>query len=226
MPTTRNASMSSAIIFHYFRALSIKQQMQFEQIGPVYEAWNRKINLISRNDISHIYLKHVLHSLSIAQIVTFKPDAQVLDVGTGGGFPGIPLAIMFPQTQFYLIDSIGKKIRAVQQIAKELGLTNVFTKQIRAESMEGHYDFVLGRAVTHLISFHGWVKNNISLHNRHSITNGILYLKGQDPIPIPMLHTTYSIIDFFDNPFFETKQLVHLTYDQPRRSSNTDLLNG
>jgi 16S rRNA (guanine527-N7)-methyltransferase len=202
--------MPSDVIFHYFSNLSTKQREQFRQIGPIYTAWNEKLNLISRKDIEHIYLKHVLHALSIAKVVTFKPGTHVLDVGTGGGFPGIPLAIMFPQAQFHLIDSIGKKIYAVQHIAAELGLANVATHQIRVENMKKQYDFILGRAVTSLITFYGWVKKNISCDDRHSIPNGILYLKGKEPIQIPTQYRTYPIHDFFDDPFFATKQLTHL----------------
>jgi 16S rRNA (guanine527-N7)-methyltransferase len=206
--------MSSAIIFHYFDTLSAKQQEQFEKIGLIYEHQNEKLNLVSRKDIQHIYLKHVLHALSIAKVVSFAPNAQVLDVGTGGGFPGIPLAIMFPQARFYLVDSIGKKIRAVQHIAEELGLANVSTHQIRAENIEGKYDFVLGRAVTSLVSFYGWVNNNIACHNRHRIPNGILYLKGKEPIQMSVPYFTYAIHDFFHDSFFETKQLIHLLHDK------------
>ena len=202
--------MTSAIIFRYFDALSTKQKNQFRQIGSIYESWNQKLNLISRNDINYIYLKHILHSLSIAKIVSFEPGTRVLDVGTGGGFPGIPLAIMFPQTQFHLIDSIGKKIRAVQQIAETLELANVSTNQIRAENVEEQHDFVLGRAVTNLDSFYHWVKNNIADHDRHNIPNGILYLQGQEMVTMSVQHATYAIRNFFDDPFFETKQLVHL----------------
>jgi len=202
--------MTAAIIFRYFDALSTKQQKQFQQIGPVYKSWNQRLNLISRKDIDYLYLKHVLHSLSIAKITSFVPGARVLDVGTGGGFPGIPLAIMFPQAQFHLIDSTGKKIRAVQQIAETLALTNVTTEQVRAENVGAQYDFVLGRAVTNLEAFHGWVKNNIAHQNRHNIPNGILYLQGQETITVPVQYATYAIRDFFEAPFFETKQLVHL----------------
>jgi 16S rRNA (guanine527-N7)-methyltransferase len=212
MYAMHDKSMSSVIIFHYFDTLPTKQQEQFKQIGPIYRDWNAKLNLVSRNNINHIYLKHVLHALSIAKVVTFEPGAQILDVGTGGGFPGIPLAIMFPEAQFHLIDSVGKKIRAVQHIAEELGLANVSTNQIRAENVEGQYDFILGRAVTSLVSFYGWVKNNISFQDRHSIPNGILYLKGKEPIQMPMRHVAYTISDFFDDSFFETKQLVHLMH--------------
>lgn len=218
--------MSSTIIFYYFDALSIKQQEQFKQIGAIYKAWNKKLNLVSRNDIHHIYLKHVLHALSIAKVISFKPATQVMDVGTGGGFPGIPLAIMFPKAQFHLIDSVGKKIRAVQHIAEELGLANVTAGQIRAENMTGQYDFILGRAVTRLTAFYGWVKNNISPHDRHSISNGILYLKGNEPIQIPVQNHTYAIRYFFDDPFFETKQLIHLGRDAPYLADETDLLKG
>ncbi|MHA7877830.1 MAG: 16S rRNA (guanine(527)-N(7))-methyltransferase RsmG [Bacteroidota bacterium] len=191
--------------------MSAKQQQQFYQIGPIYQAWNQRLNLVSRNDIGHIYLKHILHALSIAKVVSFKPNTRILDVGTGGGFPGIPLAILFPQAQFHLIDSIGKKIRAVQHIAEELALSNVSTDKVRAEHVVAQYDFVLGRAVTNLNAFYGWVKDNISGHSRHDIPNGILYLRGEEAATLPMQHACYAIRDFFDEPFFERKQLVHLS---------------
>ena len=205
-----NKSISAAIIFRYFGNLSSRQQEQFEQIGPIYASWNKKLNLISRKDIDYINLKHVLHALSIAKVVTFEPGTQVLDVGTGGGFPGIPLAIMFPQTQFHLIDSIGKKINTVQKIAEALELANLSTKQARAENIGEQYDFILGRAVSELSIFHSWVKNNIALYSQNTIPNGILYLQGEASITLPVPYTTYAIRDFFDDPFFETKQLVHL----------------
>lgn len=200
------------IIFQYFDTLSPQQQAQFKQLAPLYQDWNHKLNLISRQDIDHIYLKHVLHSLCMAQVVSFAPEAQILDVGTGGGFPGIPLAIMFPQTSFHLIDSIGKKVRAVQYIATALGLANVTTQQIRAEQVRQKYDFILGRAVTSLATFYGWVRNNIADHSLHKIPNGILYLKGADKQleETGLQHQTYAIGEFFRDPFFDSKQLVHL----------------
>ncbi len=220
-------AFDESIIFQYFDTLSSKQQEQFRQLGPCYKSWNNKLNLVSRRDVEHIYLKHVLHSLSIAKVVVFRNGARILDVGTGGGFPGIPLAIMFPQAEFSLIDSIGKKIRAVQQIAERLELTNVTTCQIRAEQVVARYDFILGRAVTSLNIFYGWVKHCIASTNQHSIPNGALYLKGTDTTSGMLLketsckyykkitqitaqQRTYAIGDFFPNLFFRTKQLVHL----------------
>ncbi|MEM9417196.1 MAG: 16S rRNA (guanine(527)-N(7))-methyltransferase RsmG [Bacteroidota bacterium] len=204
--------LDESIVFQHFDTLSPSQQAQFSQIAPVYQTWNNKLNLISRQDIDHLYLKHVLHSLGIAKVVDFKAGTRILDVGTGGGFPGIPLAIMFPQVEFHLIDSIGKKIRAVQHIATELGLANVTTQQVRAENLETQYDFILGRAVTSLATFYGWVKNNMASTHQNLIPNGILYLKGIDTHleTIPLQRRIYAIRDFFADPFFETKQLVHL----------------
>lgn len=197
-------------IFRYFDGLSSTQRAQFQQLEPVYQAWNEKLNLISRADIAHLYLKHALHALSVAKVVTLQPGTHVLDVGTGGGFPGIPLAILFPTTQFHLIDSIGKKMRAVQHIAQELRLSNVTTAQIRAENVEGKFDFIMGRAVTRLDTFCGWVQDNIAVSAQHSIPNGILYLKGQEPLQTPWKYNSYALRDFFTEPFFATKQLVHL----------------
>lgn len=204
--------LDEALIFQHFPNLSAQQQAQFKQIAPVYQAWNNQLNLISRQDIDHLYLKHVLHSLAIAKVVSFESSTRILDVGTGGGFPGIPLAILFPQAEFHLVDSIGKKVRAVQQIAEALELTNVTTQHIRAEQLDTKYDFILGRAVTSLATFYGWVKNKLADTDRHATPNGILYLKGTDTqlTDIPLKHCTYAIQDFFEDPFFETKQLVHL----------------
>lgn len=212
MSTKYDTSALASIIFRYFDTLSAHQKAQFRAMGSIYEYWNKRINLISRRDIEHLYTKHVLHSLSIAKIIAFQPNTQVLDVGTGGGFPGIPLAIMFPQTRFFLIDSTGKKIKAVQHIIDALGLTNVVTQQVRAENLVEKYDFVVGRAVTDVVSFCSLVNSNISSHNRNSIDNGVLYLKGRDNMPIPMPHIIYAIFDLFDHAFFETKQLIHLPH--------------
>lgn len=209
-------SFDETLVFQHFTNLSARQQAQFRQIAPLYQTWNNQLNLISRQDIDHLYLRHVLHSLAIAKVVSFESGARILDVGTGGGFPGIPLAILFPQADFHLIDSIGKKVRAVQHIAEGLELTNVTTQQIRAEKLDGQYDFILGRAVTNLTTFYGWIKNKLVGKTRHDIPNGILYLKGADTQleDIPLQHRTYAIHDFFEDPFFETKQLVHLFRQQ------------
>lgn len=179
-------------------------------MGPIYENWNQKLNLISRKDIKHLYLRHVLHSLSITKVVAFRPGSRILDVGTGGGFPGIPLAIMFPEAQFHLIDSVGKKINAVRHIAEELGLVNVATFQIRAERVEQQYDFILGRAVTQLNTFYGWLKDKLAPHAQHDMPNGFLYLQGDQPLHLPIQQRTYPLSHFFDEPFFEHKQLVYL----------------
>lgn len=203
--------MSADILFNYFPNLSAKQKQQFQRIAPVYQTWNSQLNLISRKDIEHLYLKHVLHSLGIAKVVAPQPGTRILDVGTGGGFPGIPLAIMFPEAQFHLVDSVGKKIRAAQNIAEELGLQNVSTTQIRVEQMtDERYDFILGRAVTHLAQFYDWTKDKVADHNQHTIDNGILYLKGNDNLHMAVAHKTYPLQDFFTEPFFATKQIVHL----------------
>lgn len=213
MPPSLSITMppvNESIIFQYFDELSLKQQAQFRRVASCYKSWNEKLNLISRMDIEHIYLKHVLHSLCVAKVVKFKSNTRILDVGTGGGFPGIPLAIMFPQAEFHLIDSIGKKIRAVQQIAEELELANVTTYQCRAEQVVEPYDFILGRAVTRLPIFYDWVKHNIAQRDQHPIPNGVLYLRGVEAVSIAVQHRIYPVNNFFSEPFFSNKQLVHL----------------
>lgn len=200
-------------ILKQFPELTDLQQSQFEQLYDLYQDWNAKINVISRKDIDELYTKHVLHSLAIAKVQPFMPGTYVLDVGTGGGFPGIPLAILFPETRFYLIDVIAKKIKVVQAVADALQLKNVKAEQIRAESVKVDFDFIVSRAVTNMPDFVQWVKTKIKKQHKHELKNGILYLKGGDlteelaAFPKAKL---YDISDFFDDPFFETKKVVHL----------------
>lgn len=202
------------IIQKYFPNLSPEQMEQFRMLGPLYEEWNAKINVVSRKDIDHLYERHVLHSLGIARIIRFKPSTYVLDVGTGGGFPGIPLAIFFPEVQFTLIDSIGKKIKVVEAIAQNLGLTNVEAYQARAENLKQKFDFVVSRAVTTLPEFYEWVKTNIRRDEINYLHNGILYLKGGDTESevnrIERRSHTYYLSNYFFEEFFETKKIIHL----------------
>ena len=200
-------------ILKYFPNLTDIQKKQFQNLELLYCDWNAKINVISRKDIDELYTKHVLHSLAIAKIQPFEPGTYILDVGTGGGFPGIPLAILFPETRFYLIDVILKKINVVKAVAESLGLTNVKAEQIRAENVKGDFDFIVSRAVTNMPDFVIWVKDKIKKNNKHELKNGILYLKGGDLTEelkdFPKAKE-YNIADFFDNDFFETKKVVHL----------------
>ncbi len=208
----------SAIISRYFPKLSNKQQSQFRKIGPLYEHWNTQLNLISRKDITQLYVSHVLHALSIAKVITCKPGTKILDVGTGGGFPGIPLAILFPAVQFHLMDSIGKKIKAVEAIAASLSLKNVHTKQARAETVHEQYDFIVGRAVAKLPIFYNWVKDLLIQNSQNTLPNGILYLKGgkflDELKKLPLAYCVYPIRHFFTEPFFETKNLIHLYHHE------------
>ncbi|MGC3943920.1 MAG: 16S rRNA (guanine(527)-N(7))-methyltransferase RsmG [Chryseolinea sp.] len=205
---------SADLIFQYFPNLLPEQKIQFEKLRSLYELWNDRINVISRKDVGNLYVNHVLHSLAIARIVEFKPGASIMDVGTGGGFPGIPLAILFPNTKFHLVDSIGKKITVVKEVASGLGLTNVNAQQIRAEELKSEYDFIVSRAVTRLKEFHGWVRGKVKATSAHPIQNGILYLKGGDleeelsELKRPM--QVFNIPDFFQEPFFETKKVVYV----------------
>lgn len=205
-----NASILSA----YFPSLSDQQLHQFNQLGGLYQEWNDKINVISRKDIENIYVNHVLHSLGIAKVLTFQPQADVLDVGTGGGFPGIPLAILFPQTRFHLVDSIGKKITVVSEVSKALGLRNVKAEQIRVEQLRGKYDFIVSRAVTRMKEFYGWVHNKVKQDSMHSLDNGILYLKGGDldeeMRELKRPYSVYNLSDYFKEEFFETKRVVYV----------------
>ena len=178
----------------------------------MYRNWNDKINVISRKDIDALYERHVLHALAIAKVVQFNPNASVMDVGTGGGFPGIPLAILFPDTNFYLVDSIGKKIKVVNEIVNALGLKNVKAEQIRAEKVKQDFDFIVSRAVTQMPQFVAWVRKKIKKNSTHSLRNGILYLKGGDlteelkDYPAAKL---YDISDFYEDSFYETKKVVY-----------------
>ncbi len=200
-------------ILRHFPDLTENQIEQFRKLESLYLDWNAKINVISRKDIEQLYVKHVLHSLAIAKVQMFEPGTYVLDVGTGGGFPGIPLAILFPETRFYLIDVILKKITVVKAVAESIGLKNVKTEQLRAENVKGDFDFIVSRAVTNMPDFYSWVKDKIKKQNKHELKNGILYLKGGDLTEelkdFPKA-TEYAIADFLDNEFFETKKVVHL----------------
>ena len=200
-------------ILKYFPDLTDVQINQFQQLEALYQDWNSKINVISRKDIDELYLKHVLHSLAIAKIQKFEPGTYVLDVGTGGGFPGIPLAILFPETRFYLIDVILKKINVVKAVAEALELKNVKAEQIRAENVKGDFDFIVSRAVTNMPDFVSWIKDKIKRHQKHELKNGILYLKGGDlteELAAFPNAKEYNIAEFFENKFFETKKVVHL----------------
>lgn len=206
--------MDLSILIKYFPDLSELQLRQFSQLGNLYKEWNEKINLVSRKDIDHLYERHILHSLAIGKIISFKAGTYILDVGTGGGFPGLPLAILFPETSFHLVDSIGKKIMVVEDIAKRLNLANVIAEQARAESISGQYDFVVSRAVTRLKPFYGWVKNKFLKGGFNDLENGILYLKGGDlEEEIKELKATtivYSLSDIFEEDFFDTKKVLHI----------------
>ena len=201
-------------INHYFPQLTPEQVLQFEKMAPLYREWNEKINVISRKDIDSLYEKHVLHALAIAKIITFRPGTSILDVGTGGGFPGIPLAILFPDCQFKLIDSIGKKIKIVQTVSEELGLKNVTAIHTRVQELKEEFDFVISRAVTAFPDFVGLVRNNISRQPRNSRPNGIIYLKGgdfQDEIKnFKNIIEVSEISGFFSEPYFETKKVIYL----------------
>ena len=201
------------IIHKYFKNLSDIQIEQFSKLQDLYEDWNLKINVVSRKDIDELYLRHVLHSLGIAKVIQFKPGSKVLDVGTGGGFPGIPLAILFPETQFHLVDSIGKKIKVVDEVVSGLGLLNVKTTNGRAEEDKDTYDFIVSRAVAEMETFVRWTKGKISKKQNHSLKNGILYLKGGDLAEELKLYTSaiiYNLSDYFEEEFYETKKVVHL----------------
>ncbi|MGY3791147.1 16S rRNA (guanine(527)-N(7))-methyltransferase RsmG [Aquimarina sp. 433] len=201
------------ILHKYFPDLTDDQKEKFERLGDLYKDWNAKINVISRKDIDLLYERHVLHSLGIAKVEQFKPGAKVLDVGTGGGFPGVPLAILFPETEFYLVDVIAKKIRVVNEVVKALGLTNVKAEQRRAGTFDERFDFIISRAVTNMPDFVKWIRKNITKKSNHQLSNGILYLKGGDLTEelsaFPKAHQ-YNLSDYFEEEFFETKKVVYM----------------
>ncbi|WPU92543.1 16S rRNA (guanine(527)-N(7))-methyltransferase RsmG [Mucilaginibacter sabulilitoris] len=206
--------MTSDIIYKYFPLLTTKQHAQIEQLPQLYDLWNSQINVISRKDIDLLYERHVLHSMGIAKVMPFLPGENVLDVGTGGGFPGIPLAILFPQTEFHLVDSIGKKIKVVQEVAKALGLTNVKATHERAEQIDEKFDFVVSRAVTQLKDFYPWVRGKFKKESKNALANGILYLKGGD-LELEIKESglkvqQYYLKDYFTEEFFETKQVIYV----------------
>lgn len=202
------------IVEKYFTGLSDKQVEQFRQLEGLYREWNEKINVISRKDIDALSVHHVLHSLAIAKVISFKGGTKVLDVGTGGGFPGIPLAIMFPEVDFFLVDSIGKKIKVVEGVAGALGLKNVTSRQVRVETMKEKFDFIVSRAVTAFPAFVSLTRNRIRESSFNDLANGILYLKGGDfEEEIKDFRnrvSIYNIPDFFEEEFFETKKLIYM----------------
>ena len=196
-----------------FPSLSASQIEKFKNLPILYADWNSKINVISRKDINFFYERHLLHSLGIAKVLQFLPNAKILDVGTGGGFPGIPLAILFPQTHFFLIDSIGKKIKVVEDVTAALELKNISVSKIRAENFNEKVDFVVSRAVTKMDVFVPWVKKNIRSTHKHSIKNGILYLKGgdltQELFKFPKAQQ-FDLAQHFNDAFFEMKKVVYV----------------
>jgi len=206
--------MTSDQLLKYFPATTPTQLHQFEQLPELYTYWNNQINVISRKDIDQLYERHILHSLGIAKFISFLPREKVLDVGTGGGFPGIPLAIMFPETQFFLVDSIGKKIKVVQEVASALGLQNLKAAHLRAEQVDEKFDFVVSRAVTRLKEFYPWVRGKFNKESKNILPNGILYLKGGDlaeEITESGLKVKqYYLKDFFNEEFFDTKQVIYI----------------
>jgi 16S rRNA (guanine527-N7)-methyltransferase len=205
--------MDVQLIFDYFPDLTDMQRQQFSRLSVLYQDWNQKINVVSRKDIEELYLRHVLHSLGIAKIQAFKPKSEVLDVGTGGGFPGIPLAILFPETHFTLVDSIGKKIKVVQEVVAGLQLTNVTVVNKRVEEISGQFDFVVSRAVAAMPTFVHWVKGRIKKESVHERRNGILYLKGGDlseELQGYKTAQTFDLAEYFAETFFDTKKVVYL----------------
>jgi 16S rRNA (guanine527-N7)-methyltransferase len=203
-----------SIILKYFPSINAKQQTQFEELHSLYEDWNSQINVISRKDIEHLYERHVLHSLGISKVISFKPGTKILDVGTGGGFPGIPLSILYPECEFHMVDSIGKKIRVVRAVSEAIGLENVFVEQSRAEDVKDKFDFVVSRAVTKLPEFIEWLNGKLLKTNFNELPNGLLCLKGGDLAEelssLNQKSKVFELSNFFSEAFFETKKVVHV----------------
>ena len=205
--------MKAEIVFKYFPNLSDNQQHQFVQLEELYKDWNLKINVVSRKDIEELYLRHVLHSLGIAKVQTFKPGSEILDVGTGGGFPGIPLASLFPESKFTLVDSIGKKIKVVEEVVEGLQLQNVTPINSRVEELNAQFDFIVSRAVAAMPTFVHWVKGRIKKESVHERRNGILYLKGGDlseELKDYRNAEIFELSDYFTEEFYDTKKVVYL----------------
>jgi 16S rRNA (guanine527-N7)-methyltransferase len=201
------------LILKHFPNLNEDQIEKFNKLETLYKDWNLKINVVSRKDIEELYLRHVLHSLGIAKVIQFADGCKILDVGTGGGFPGVPLAILFPKCHFHLVDSIAKKMKVVDEVVEGLGLTNVKTTHSRVEDINGNYDFIVSRAVAAMPTFVHWVKGKIAKQQNHGIKNGILYLKGGDlteELKDYKTTTVYNLSDYFSEDFYETKKVVHL----------------
>lgn len=202
------------LILKYFPDLTPIQVKQFNQLQELYSFWNEQINVISRKDTENFYERHVLHSLGIAKVIQFSKDSKILDIGTGGGFPGIPLAILFPNVHFTLVDSIGKKIKVVNEVALTLGLENVIGIHDRAENIKGQFDFIISRAVTAMPAFLKWTKGKYAPTQNNDLKNGVLYLKGGDLTEefqtVQQKYTLYDLENYFKEPFFETKKVVHI----------------
>ncbi|WP_396601885.1 16S rRNA (guanine(527)-N(7))-methyltransferase RsmG [Algibacter sp. R77976] len=201
------------LILKYFPNLTEDQIDKFKKLETLYQDWNLKINVVSRKDIDELYLRHVLHSLGIAKVISFKDGSKILDVGTGGGFPGIPLAILFPECKFHLVDSIAKKLKVVDEVVAGLELKNVKTTHSRVEAIDGHFDFIVSRAVAAMPTFVHWVKGKIAKEQKHEFKNGILYLKGGDlteELKDYRTTTIYNLSNYFEEDFYETKKVVHL----------------
>ena len=201
------------LILKYFPDLSEDQIEKFSKLEGLYQDWNLKINVVSRKDIDELYIRHVLHSLAIAKVIQFKPGTKIMDVGTGGGFPGIPLAILFPECEFHLVDSIAKKLKVVNEVVEGLGITNVKTTHTRVEEIKDTYDFIVSRAVAAMPTFVHWIKGKIDKTQNHDLKNGVLYLKGGDlaeELQDYKTATIYNLSDFYSEDFYETKKLVHL----------------